>query len=210
MSIKLIEIGYDTYTDQYAPDNQPGASQYVIIRRYNGLIRNGLLWFDLSSLVGKTIISANLILRQGGLEATGSWPAYVYRIYPANNGWTEGASWNYANPTTQRWAGDVGNNGGSDAGCYISGVDYHGAAMGTFNVTNGSGTGTLFNISLDLTEFGNMISGNYGLVIIKGNTIGTTYAIELASKQYADPAYRPYLSIDGDFGRSLGPSVQVI
>ena len=125
-----------------------------------------VLKFNLPVLGNKTVVSGKLHLRELGWSS-GDRHIQVHRILPVNSGWTElDSCWNYANKSTSlRWAGDVGANGGMDAGCSVAPVDFASAVMGAF-VANGS-NGYLFEyvIDLDPVEVALMMADNHGLVL---------------------------------------------
>lgn len=149
------------------------------------------LWFDLSGLpAGAIVTAATLYLTNHGatnFAATGS----LRRILAANAGWTEAATWNYAVPSTQRWAGDAGADGGADAGCSQSGTDYTATVMGSSSWASYEPGGTVHTIALDLTEFALMRAANHGMRLTTG------YASKnVDSSDDAGAANRPKLVVD--------------
>ena len=87
------------------------------------------------------------------------------RILAADSGWVEAATWNYADGAgaAVRWAGDAASNGGTDAGCSVSGTDFSATALGTFTVPNGTVAGVRCDCTLSLAEFALMYAANHGL-----------------------------------------------
>lgn len=116
--------------------------------------------FDLSTLAGLTIVSANLYLTVTSF--IGVNVNNVYRILPANSAWGElVATWNNADKDTPvAWAGNA-----TAKGCSVSGTDYSSTLMGTF--TNGAtdANGTVYEIALNATEFALMVANNAGMII---------------------------------------------
>ena len=183
--------GQDTDVYEGSPNTNYGTITTLGVRGFSGARNNILLKFDLSTLVGMTITSATLYLYGvGGLDGSG----YVRRILPANSGWTEGATWNYADGSAIRWAGDAASNGGSDAGCTQSGVDYSATPMGTISLTVDP-VGTENSLVLNATEFAAMVAANHGMVI--RDSSGGAVAKQVASSDYtAVTARRPKLVVE--------------
>lgn len=168
----------------YSDTNYGTAASYVIY----GTTRPILIKFDLSSLAGKTITAATLYL-YSAQTTTANSRIYVYRILAANASWTEsGATWNHAVKSTVRWAGDVAQDGGSDAGCSVIGTDISATAMCSIS---GPAVvlGTEVSFSLDLTEFSAMVSANYGL------RIWATWNYVFCLSDHATAGYRPKLVV---------------
>jgi hypothetical protein len=126
---------------------------------------HGLIKFDVSSLAGAYIVSASLEMTSQGPAARSS---DVHAILAANDGWTEGATWNYADGAgaSQRWAGDVA----------------------TF-ITGASPAKTVEAIPAAVVQA--WVDGNnYGLVFLDA-----TSSPWWATGDNATPAYRPKLTI---------------
>jgi len=159
-----------------------------------------LVKFDFSSLPeGATITSATVYLYRS--NTTINWnndTAKWYRILSVNSSWTEAqASWRYAvkNISTP-WAGDTDDNGGLvDSGCGVAGTDYDATPMCSVSVPsqNPGILGTEYSASLNLTEFGEMVSANYGGVWI--GDPGHTYT-NFGLSDNATAGYRPKLVVE--------------
>jgi len=115
------------------------------------------------------------------------------RILAANSGWTEAATWNYADGASIRWAGDVGANGGADAGCYVSGTDHSATPLATFSWV-GESPPKENTVAFDLTEFGLMWANNYGFVVWEA--AGSVATKGFYASDHATASLRPRLVID--------------
>jgi hypothetical protein len=149
--------------------------------------------FDLSSIpAGSTITSATMTLWT--YSTSGSGNLNIYRILAANSAWTEaGSTWNYAVASSTRWAGDTGNDGGSDAGGSVSGTDHSSTLMGSVALTNGEAANTQKDITLNTTEFATMFANNYGLYARKDSG---GYGIFYSSDYTTDTTKRPKLVVN--------------
>lgn len=159
----------DTYLSQSAKDTAYGSSNRLLSRSWNSGFEAfiPLIKFDLTSLpAGATVSAASLAVTLAATATRTTSPTWR-RILPANSGWVEGATWNYANPTAGlRWSGDTGGDG-SNAGCRVSGTDYSATPIGSFSMTATSDVaGTVYTSALDLTEFGYMIANNCGFILL--------------------------------------------
>lgn len=189
--------GIDTYLSRGAVDTNYGTGVTMAIRNIaTTSARVTLIKFDLSGLpVGAVIISRTLYLYLGIAQSGGSVDATIHRILDANSAWTEaGATWNYAVASSIRWAGDAGGDGGADAGCSVSGIDYSAVQMGSFSVTDGDLVGKEYVISLGAEEFASMLVSNNGLIILTASVYaGNT---SFASSDHSTSGYHPKLVID--------------
>lgn len=154
--------GVDTVIYNWAADNNYSTDSYAEVT----LNSNILTKFDLSTLEDTTIDAATLSFYVQDAVAWGTRSVKVSRILAANSAWTEsGATWNYAVATSTRWAGDAGSNGGTDAGCSVSGTDYSSTPLATKNMDSGFAVNSEFAFTLDGTEFTAMVDANYGMVV---------------------------------------------
>jgi hypothetical protein len=156
-----------------------------------------LLKFDLSSIAGVTITGTTLYLYSRTTRNNISPGTHTFsRILAANSGWIENANWNYAVPSTQRWAGDVGANGGTDAGCSVSGTDFSATPLATYDFGSGISVtaGQEFSFSLNATEMNSMLTANHGMVIWN-STAGSTY-FDYYTSDYTTASYRPKISVE--------------
>jgi hypothetical protein len=191
-----VTSSFDSYVNEAGPDSMYGAATLLYLWRQGGANRlNSLVKFDFSGIPGGVTINARTLYFYqyiNGALASANIP--IYRILVADSGWLENCSWNYANGdiATDRWAGDVANNGGSDAGCSVSGTDYAAAAMATFSIGGGDLLGVEYAISLDATEFASMLAANHGLYVIEPNDVECA----VCSSDHATAGYRPKIVID--------------
>lgn len=172
-----------------------------------GSRRQSLLKFDVSSLAGFTVISATLYIYNLTV-LSGNQTFTLNSILVANSGWVEGETWNYANPSTVRWAGDTGADGGTDAGCSVSGTDYNATALGTLTHTSNDPADTEYAITLNVAQVQAWVNGsNYGLVV-RRTSAGSN--MQWRTSDYAtDITKRPklvieYASIVGTAAVTLG------
>lgn len=156
--------GIDTYLDEAQPSVNTGASPGMLCTNSSGARCRMLLKFDLSSLVGKTIVSATLSLWSANtMPNPGTFTAN--RVLSSNSVWNEvEATWDYAIALPTYWDGDIGEDGGADGGCSQSGVDYSATELG-HSTTAGQAANTEIEFLLDPTEFTEMVNSNYGMVI---------------------------------------------
>lgn len=146
------------------------------------------LAFDLSSLVGQSVVSATFDLyRTQQCWSTGT--IAVGRILVANNGWSDSSTWNYKTPSTARWAGDAGSDGGEDAGCTQSGTDFATTLLGSESLIDGRAAGA-YSITLTPAQVELLIANNYGIRLY---TDGPNEVI--ATITATNPSERPTLNI---------------
>ena len=185
--------GQDTYTNEGAANADNSATVTLEWTGFAGIRRFTLIKFDLSSIpAGSTINSATLTLYGQGTGQVNK-ASGVHRILAANSAWTEAATWNYAVPSTVRWAGDVGGNGGTDAGCSVSGTDWSATSMATFIFDRGDGVAN--EIALDVTEFTTLLANNYGL-LVRATESATSSPAQPASSDNTTVAKRPKLVVN--------------
>lgn len=181
--------GIDSNNRIDSPDTANANAQSIIL--YNGKKRLGYIKFDLTGIVpGYSIASAILRLCASGNNSANSI-VNVYRVLPANSGWTEALTWNYANGSSIRWAGDAGADGGADAGGSVAGTDYSSTLMGSFNMISTDLAGTAYDVTLNLTEFALMIANNCGFELM----IPGTGDQLIASCENTNASYRPKLTV---------------
>lgn len=185
--------GIDTLLEEYYPNTNYKTSISFSIRAYSGAHARGLIKFDLTALAGANIQSATLYL-YGSASGSNGW-LKMRRILAANSGWTADATWNYADGSSIRWAGDTGGNGGADAGCMVESTDYSAGALGGISNFDTTPLGQENSCAFDLTEFGLMVANNYGFVIYAGAT-GAVAKQPIASNYTLTPAYRPKLVVE--------------
>lgn len=176
--------------------NRDGSSDIYTALANSSAKYYGLIRFDVSEIPAlATVISASLTLTNSFTTETNTTHS-IHSILAANNGWLEACSWNYADGAgaSDRWAGDVGADGGADAGCSVSGTDYNASAMGMWPYAAGTPANTAHEIILDLAQVAAWIAGaNYG-AWYKVNE----WAIEngWVSSDHATAKWRPKLVIE--------------
>jgi len=192
--------GIDTSVQEGNADTNYGTDAQIDVLGFASVRSNGLLKFDLSGIpAGAEIISATLSLF--GLGGGSNGTLNIFRILAANSGWTEdGATWNYANSANEtRWAGDAASNGGTDAGCSVSGTDHSATTMG--QISHSHTADTEGSTELDLDEFALMWANNYGMVIKDSTASATTK--QPASSDNPTAGRRPKLVIEYELGALL-------
>jgi hypothetical protein len=192
--------GIDTFTQSNAADTDNSTNGALFAyRNYFGQDRVGLLKFDLSTLTGATVSSAVLSL---WYTTTGSGEANVtvnvQQVLSANSAWVETSTWNYRVPSTQRWAGDAGSNGGNDAGCSVSGTDYSTTVDGSTTWTTVPADNAERTFTITTSRLEAMIAANYGWAL----TCTTNKAATFRSSDYATAGLRPKLVVDYTTGGS--------
>lgn len=154
----------DTYVQEAAPANIATTVTSFSVNGAAGARRNALFKFDLSSLAGETVTRA--VLQIANITVSVAHQTFlVHAILAANSAWVEGANWNYAVPSTVRWAGDTGADGGTDAGCSVPGVDYNATPMGEIAYLKNSPAGTIHEINLDVAQMQALVAANHGILI---------------------------------------------
>jgi len=175
-------------------DGSPNTNYGTNVEMYLGGNRLGLVKFDVSSIFGNTVTSATMSLWNNQVQAN-NLDYTLNSILIANSAWTEaGATWNYAVASTIRWSGDTGNDGGTDAGCSVSGTDYNATALATFTYVALTPIDTEQQITLNVAQVQDWVDGNnYGSILRcpGSNNIGWR------SSDYADDATkRPKLVVE--------------
>jgi hypothetical protein len=181
----------DTYVQEAAPINIATNVTSFSVNGAAGARRNALFKFDLSSLAGETVTRA--VLQIANITVSVAHQTFlVHAILAANSAWTEGANWNYAVPSTTRWAGDVGADGGTDAGCSVAGTDYNATPMGEIAYLKNSPAGTIHEINLDVAQVQALVAANHGILIRRPNS----GIFSFHSSGAAVPELRPKLIIE--------------
>jgi hypothetical protein len=182
----------DTDINELSPNTNYKTANYLECANFTGLRRNILFRFDLTPLIGYIISTATLYFY--GTNSGTSGYIGLYPILAANAGWTIDATWNFADGSSLRWAGDTAGNGGTDAGCSVAGTDYNVAGLGsTYYDTTPDGQEN--SIVLDLTGFNALIAANYGMIL---KPTATSFGSQIWSANYGTTAYRPKLVVEGN------------
>jgi hypothetical protein len=145
--------------------------------------RNVLVKFPITNLsfpAGYIVVEATIYI-YNATQVAYNGVHYWSRILAANAGWVEGSKngvqalagescWNAraangAGGITTKWAGDAAGDGGTDAGCSQSGIDFSSTAMGSFTYLANDVVETEYAAILNLTEFNTMLSANNGLIL---------------------------------------------
>lgn len=156
--------GIDGETRHDDPNNVTLGTQVTNTVQQTTSHHNIVQLFSLAAIPAASTITAASLTMTNNTAIGGNYSLYVHRILAANAGWTEDCSWNYADgaAASDRWAGDVGNNGGLDAGCDVAGTDYASAAMGNISIPNGTPAKTANVITLDAAQMQTVLANNYG------------------------------------------------
>lgn len=183
--------GFDTFLQEALPTNVATTAVNLSVNGAAGSRRNALLKFDLSSFVGKRIMRARLYLCNITTSASNATFSF-HAILAANSAWVEAANWDYAVPSTTRWAGDTGADGLTDAGCSVADTDYSSAPLGGLEYVANTVADTQHTVELGLAQMQAMVSANYGIVMRRA----ATGVFSFHSSSSATPAFRPQLSIE--------------
>jgi len=157
----------DTYTNEAAATTNYATAASFLVQATAGSRKLSLLKFDLAASIpaGSEIVSAKLRFYSNGNQ-TSNRTVNIHPILVANAAWTEaGATWNTLDGTNP-WAGDTAGNGGTDAGCSVSGTDYAATAIGQLFFPANSGAGYKMETALDKTAVQAWLDGaNYGMAL---------------------------------------------
>ena len=189
--------GKDTWIREDSADSNYATDAFLYIASQASVRRYTLLKFDLSSIPASAIVTAGTLSLWPAANLTTRSYA-INCILAANNGWTEaGATWNYALASSQRWAGDTGSDGGTDAGCSVSGTDFNGTPLGSFTAS-GEAANTEIAITLNVAQVQALLSANYGF-IWRRTTVAAGFK-SWRSSDHANAAYRPKLVVEYTVG----------
>lgn len=178
-----VQTYYDTFVTSLSPDVNNGTT-ITLENFYGAYQKRILIKFDLSSIPDDaTINSAVLSLFLSGVQGN-NIVVTANSILAANSSWTElGATWNHTDGTNH-WAGDAGQNGGSDAGCTVSGTDFNGTALGSVTLIKDAPANTQYDISFNTGQVTAWLTENYGIVLsvpisaISGNFRSSDYVTD--------------------------------
>jgi hypothetical protein len=155
-----------------------------------------LFKFAVSSLSGATVTGADLYLYNSS-EITSSIDHVLNSILSGNDGWVEACTWNYADGSgaSNRWAGDSGADGSTDAGCSVSGTDWNATSLGAVTYSANTDVGTEHVIELSTSQVQGWIdSVHYGIILRSTNVFVTGNG--WASSDHATTGYRPKLVVE--------------
>lgn len=186
--------GKDTEVNEAAPDTSYATATTIMVY-WTGAAnhRHGMIYWDLSALPpGAGLISAIMTIYTSAAFSTKTMNGNA--VLAANAEWSEACTWNYADGAgaSDRWAGDVGADGGTDAGCSVSGTDFNAAAMGSWSFVNGEPRGTPHSSALTLERVMEWMAGqNYGMYLrgVFGHYV-------FCSSDHATADYRPKLVVE--------------
>lgn len=183
--------GLDTWVVESPADSNNGTDANLWVRGAAGVRRNSFIKFDVSSIAGATVDSATLSLWNAETRPSGQVVVF-HSILAANSAWTEGgATWDYAVASTTRWAGDSGADGGTDAGCSVSGTDYNATQLGSFSYVGGTAIDTEWPATLNTAQVQAWVDGsNYGLIAVSSGILS------MHSSDAATAGLRPKLVIE--------------
>lgn len=186
--------GLDTFVREDQADTAQATSTTLVVQGTATVRRNSLIKWDLSSIPAGATVTSGTLTVWNALQVTTAYSMVWSRILAANSAWTEaGATWNYAVDGATRWAGDAAANGGSDAGCSVSGTDYSGTNLGAFTHGDNDVVGTQYDATMSVAETQSLLSANHGVVL--RTTTGGGSARLYASSDNATAAQRPQLVI---------------
>lgn len=181
-----------TFTSEVAPSTVQGGGPTFSVGVSGANDSIGLLKWDFSAIpAGARVLSVECSLfNQSTVGSDHDFEGHA--ILVANSSWIEACNWDYAVPSSVRWAGDTGSNGGSDAGCSVAGTDYETApcAAFTYVASTPADTEHAFRISAEVVQA--WVDGaNYGMVLrLASGASGINWHSDDASA-----AYRPTLTV---------------
>ena len=187
----------DTILYEAVPDNNYGAGTNLYVHEAAGERIRILIDYDLSSLSGYTITSATHYLYSGATTTIGVTHHKHTQIWVEgtyDGGTLVGATcWAYRIYNSARWAGDTGSDGGTDAGCSVSGTDYEATSLGTIHLDSPS-AGTEGSVELTSSEVQEQFGGTLAMVLVPD--AGNTNWGYFCSSDHATTGYRPKLVVE--------------
>lgn len=192
-----VNTAFDGRVNEAAPTNNYETGSGLSTIQTAGARAFVLFKFVVSSLSGVTVDSATLSL-YNAQEITSTIDHTLNSILSANSGWVEACNWNLADGSggLDRWAGDSGSDGGTDAGCSVSGTDWNASALGTMQYVANTDVGTKHAITLSVSQVQDWIdSGHYGVILRNTNATAVT-GPQWASSDHETTGYRPKLVVE--------------
>jgi hypothetical protein len=190
MTVEKIAPTWDTYANANAPatNYKTGVAVYVGRGPTAATLYHGFWSIPLSGLTGATITSAvHHIYCVNDLTATSA--ATIYRVLVAA---TADLTWNTYDGT-HTWPGDVGADGGADAGCTLAETDYTATHAVAFTIPDAPGW---TNITItDMVQDVITASGTSIIAMARRDAEDSSNAGQYASSDNATAANRPYSTI---------------
>lgn len=197
----------DTYINEAVPDATNTTASTVDTRDITPNRRNVFFKPDLSMLVGLTLTSFTFSLWNSSTSASNRTFEFN-AILVANSGWIEACSWNFANGATGtlRWAGDTGADGGTDAGCSVSGTDYNASLLGSLTYVADTVVDTKHSVAFDVAQMQAMIAANHGFIMRRTDS-GATFSFRssTATSSLVRPEFVAVTAGGGSFIYRLSP-----
>lgn len=192
-----IKSTSDTWILEGSP-SKFGTSPYLANSDTTGVLRRGLIYFDLSSYAGKTVESnATLTLYTSSISAqTKGDSVSVYLIDADNAGWTEGGA---------NWTTKDGSAAWSHAGLGSSGDGYGSTPITTVPIPSSSNGARTFTIGKEIIQsWIDSSSSNAGVLIRLATEVepGGDDTVNWHSKEQGG-AYMPTLSFSIDMERKI-------
>lgn len=181
----------DTWVSTASADTNHGTEVTIRCTKDTG---NSLLKFPISLGASPTVQSGVLSLYVH-TQAINISTITASRLLAAVAVWTEASTWNYMTPSTVRWPGDAGGDGGADAGCGVSGTDYSSTPFGSVAWPSNFPAETEFQINLNTSELALMCANNYGMQL-KSSGVSE---VRMTSSSYATATARPKLVLVVDY-----------
>lgn len=184
--------GVDTGVQENASNTVLGQDTTLSIRNNTVSRRRALIRFDLSGVPnGATITAATLTLYNSSAPATNR-TFDIHKLLVATNNWTEGSTWNYEIPTTEKWPGDTGSTGGTDGGASVAGTDYNATAIGAISYASSTAAGTAHAASLTVSAVQAALASDL-LELYILTTDAETSAFDWFSSEHTTAGQRPKL-----------------
>ena len=192
-NLSLCYVTKDGWNTKANPNTANGTSAVIRCRSIAGAnAKVGMMRFDMAHLAGRTASGdGTLDLYNSTVVAAGR--SFALHRMIANSGWVEGFTWNYAVPSTVRFAGDTDNNGGDNAGGSVAGTDYETTAFATFSYTSSSAADTLHRVAVpQATLQAGITAGYLDVTLLCSNDNDFDFR---SSNYDTDPRKRPMLTV---------------
>jgi hypothetical protein len=189
-ALAAVELSpeYDTWLSRSDPTDINNTDEYAYLRSMgSGYAKYPLIYFDLSSLVGCTIIGATLQYACHDI-GNGNQGVYIHRILDANEWVASEANWN-ERKSGVAWAGGA-------VGCSTAGTDYDSTPCCADAVPVNDVLGEIHTVTFDangIADLQYMVDTcNRGFVL---KASSTAYNGAVCSVDHPTAAWRPVLEV---------------
>ena len=167
MSVVTYHANHDTYINQAATTTNYGTGDAVLVSRYSGSVKKGLVSWDLSAASASKLVGGKLRLYVNS-NTGGTITVSIYRLLKAFGENT--ATWLKASASVNWGVEGMG-----------AGTDYSATAMATSTWTSEN---AWYDVDItNLGELKSMVADNYGVVVIvTSGTDSGTHGFEAVDK----------------------------